>query len=232
MSKSRSAGTVLLVFLGVLGLGVYLLAQSSGGNKGVTFPLVSGISTSPQYSFPSGWGIGDDSAIFGPGSLVIYGAPNTRALAFNGGPNIPAATCYKWAGNINSNASTNLGLCDGGTGILQVGSGSGGNTAAVVQAAGLISAGTTFSASGCTNGTLVGGATAGKFTVGQGTVCTIVITMGNTATAPNGWDCAANDLTNVPAVAIRQVLPISTTQASLLMTVTSSDQVSFHCTGY
>jgi hypothetical protein len=95
----------------------------------------------------------------------------------------------------------------------------------------IISNSTTFTASGCTNGTLVGGATAGKFTVGQNTACTIVITMRNSATAPNGWAFAANDQTAVPAVAIRQTAP-TTTMASLLMTTATNDVVSFHCMGY
>jgi len=94
-----------------------------------------------------------------------------------------------------------------------------------------MSAGTTFTASGCTNGTLVGGATAGKFTVGQNTACSITITMGNSATAPNGWSCFANDQTNAPSVAIRQTGSNATT-ATLSMTVATKDVVSFGCMGY
>jgi hypothetical protein len=96
----------------------------------------------------------------------------------------------------------------------------------------LISVGTKFTSNaGCTEGTLVGGATAGRFKVGQNTACTIVITMGNSLTAPNGWACSANDQTAVPAVAIRQTASNATT-ASLLMTVATNDIVSFNCTGY
>lgn len=125
-----------------------------------------------------------------------------------------------------------LGLSRDGPGILDCGNGLQGNTTCKVKSAGYISAGTKFTTNaGCTEGTLVGGATAGKFTVGQGTACTVIITMGDTATAPNGWACAASDQTAVPAVAIRQTASTTTT-ASLLMTVATNDVVSFHCIGY
>lgn len=101
-----------------------------------------------------------------------------------------------------------------------------------LKASAYISVGTKFTSNaGCTEGTLVGGATAGKFTVGQNTACTIIITMGDTATAPTGWSCWASDQTAVPAVAIRQTASNATT-ASLLMTVATNDVVSFGCNGY
>lgn len=107
-----------------------------------------------------------------------------------------------------------------------------GDTTGKLKAAGYISVGTKFTSNaGCTEGTLVGGATAGKFTVGQGTACTIIITMGNTATAPNGWTCMAYDQTAVPAVAIRQTASTTTT-CSLLMTVATSDVITFAAIGY
>lgn len=118
------------------------------------------------------------------------------------------------------------------SGVMALGTGAAGNTNAVLKDAGNISVGTTFTSNaGCTESALAGGATAGKFTVGQGTACTIVITMGNSATAPNGWNCAASDQTGVPAVAIRQTAS-NATSCSLLMTVTTSDVISFSAEGY
>jgi hypothetical protein len=92
--------------------------------------------------------------------------------------------------------------------------------------------GTTFSSnSGCSESSLIGGASAGKFTVGTSSACTIVITMGNSASAAHGWSCWANDETHVPTVAIRET-DSNTTSVSLLMTVTASDVIDFGCVGY
>jgi len=113
-----------------------------------------------------------------------------------------------------------------GVNILRAGNGTFDDSTGTLQAAGLMSLGTTFSASGCTNSARVGGATAGQFTVGQNTACTIVITMGNSLTAPNGWTCSAYDETAVPAVAIRQTAH-SATSCSLLMTVATNDIIVF-----
>jgi len=95
------------------------------------------------------------------------------------------------------------------------------------------SSGTTFTASGCGNGTLVGGATAGKFTSGDsGGSCSITITMGSSATATNGWSCHVQDLT-APAKVWGQSASNTTTATFLSPGVTtSSDVVSFFCVGF
>src|SRR5208283_4595673 len=92
--------------------------------------------------------------------------------------------------------------------------------------------GSTFSSnSGCSESSLIGGASAGKFTVGTSSACAIVLTMGNGASAAHGWSCWANDETHVPTVAIRET-GSSTTSVSLLMTVTGRDVIDFGCVGY
>lgn len=90
--------------------------------------------------------------------------------------------------------------------------------------------GTTFTASGCSNGTLVGGATGGTFVSGTTGACTVVITMGNSATAPAGWHCSASDRTT-PANLYDQTSS-STTTATLSGTTVSGDVISFVCIGY
>lgn len=92
---------------------------------------------------------------------------------------------------------------------------------------------TKFTASGCSNGTTVGGATAGKFTLGANT-CTVVITMNGATglTAPNGWTCNASDQTS-GLIAIETSSSTQTT-ASLNIPVTAgaTDVISFQCAWY
>lgn len=97
---------------------------------------------------------------------------------------------------------------------------------------GLISGGTKFTISGCSAGTTVGGATAGKFASGTTGACTIVITMNGATgmTAPNGWACNASDQTT-PANLISQSASTTTT-ATVTGTTVSGDTISFHCMGY
>lgn len=91
--------------------------------------------------------------------------------------------------------------------------------------------GTKFTITGCSAGTTVGGATAGRFSSGTTGACTVVITMAGATgiTAPNGWACAVNDDTT--ANLYRQTAT-STTTATVSGTTVSGDIVSFACTAY
>jgi hypothetical protein len=115
--------------------------------------------------------------------------------------------------------------------VLAVGSTSGTpDTSGRVKAAGYMSVGTTFTSNaGCTESALAGGATAGKFTAGA-TACTIVITMGNAATAPNGWACSAWDTTTT-ADTLKQTAFTATT-VTFSGTVVINDVVIFGCMGF
>jgi hypothetical protein len=93
---------------------------------------------------------------------------------------------------------------------------------------GYVSTGTTFTASGCSNSTLVGGATAGSYHSGTTGTCTVTLTTG--LTAPHGWSCSAQDLTT-PAD-IQTQTATTTTTATLSGTTVSGDVVNFHCIGY
>ena len=101
--------------------------------------------------------------------------------------------------------------------------------AGLTYANGYQSNGTTFTASGCSNSSLAGGSTAGKFKSGTSGTCTVTITMGASLTAANGWSCHANDETN--ANTIRET-GYSTTTATLSGTTTSSDVIDFACVGF
>jgi hypothetical protein len=164
----------------------------------------------------SGWQIGAPPTVYADINGIISGS--AKALA--------------WSPTTDASSGRDTGLSRDAADVLDCGNGTAADTSCKFQAAGYISKGSTFTASGCTNSTLVGGATAGTFTVGQNTACTIVITMGNTATAAHGWRCNADDITAVPAVAIRQVTPLSTTACSLLMTVATNDVITFSAMGF
>jgi hypothetical protein len=85
--------------------------------------------------------------------------------------------------------------------------------------------GAKFSASGCSNTTTLGGATAGSYHSGTTGTCTVVISTG--ITAPNGWACGANDLTT-PAD-VQPQTATTTTTATIAGTTVSGDVVDFHC---
>lgn len=93
----------------------------------------------------------------------------------------------------------------------------------------IINQGAKFSVSGCTPTSLLGGSTAGSFAVAAVTPCVAVITMGNTATAPNGWVCTARDETTGTAM---QQTAHSTTTCTISGNTSASDVLSFSATGY
>jgi hypothetical protein len=165
----------------------------------------------------------------GSQEVFRFGEPNSGSFSTNFSVlNLATGTqnFFCW-GTSGGGSGCDTALTRDAAGIVNVGNASAFNDrSGKIKAAGYISAGTTFTASGCTNSALVGGATAGQFTVGQNTACTIVITMGNSATSAHGWTCAAYDETAVPAVAIRQTAH-STTSCSLLMTVATNDVIVF-----
>lgn len=94
------------------------------------------------------------------------------------------------------------------------------------------STGTTYtlSTNTCSGTSLVGGATAGTFVSGTTGTCTVVVTMGSSATAPTGWHCTANDRTTVADV-ISQTASTTTT-ASLSGPTLTNDIIAFSCIGY
>jgi hypothetical protein len=220
---------------------------STSGTATITWPATAGTSTnqivisnvlgtpdgtvtSPAYSFSgtTNRGIINDTGSNGVG-FVNSGAE--IAQVDNTGVAVRSTGRYMFSTNTGFGTG-DLAITRSAAGVLAVGNAGAGDTTGKVKASSYMSVGTKFTSNnGCTEGTLVGGATAGKFTVGQNTACTIVITMGDTSTSPNGWACSAYDQTAVPAVAIRQTASNATT-ASLLMTVATNDVVTFHCIGY
>jgi hypothetical protein len=98
------------------------------------------------------------------------------------------------------------------------------------------SLGTKFTATGCTSITAtVGGASAGKFTIGA-SACTVVITMNGASgfTAANGWSCRANDETTAAGNTGLYFSTNNTTTATLTVpaTAVASDVIDFACTAF
>ncbi len=125
-------------------------------------------------------------------------------------------------------------VCRNAGGVIAIGNGASCNTNGRVKAAGYMSVGTTFTGNaGCGEGSLTGGATAGKFTTSGTTSCTIVITMGNSASAPNGWNCTALDLTTVgDLLDPHQTATTQTTVTLVSGTIVANDVIQFSCMGY
>lgn len=225
---------------------------STSGTATITWPATAGTTTNPivfsnNITVPVGSKtLGASFNFAGAAATGIYqragvisltnGTSDLADIGVSSGLSIGTSSggagCFAVSSGDLATVATDVFLCRTAAGVFSIGNSGTPNSVGALKLSSVQIAGTKFASNaGCTEGTLVGGATAGKFTVGQGTACTIVITMGDSATAPNGWACSASDQTAVPAVAIRQTAS-NTTTASLLMTVATSDVVSFSCIGY
>lgn len=91
--------------------------------------------------------------------------------------------------------------------------------------------GTKFTASGCSNGTLVGGATAGSLLTGANGPCTLTVTFGASQAASNDVNCYMQDRTTVAGNPIPQSVGATTATAVFLVPsgMVSGDKLSFSC---
>lgn len=208
--------------------------------------------TSATSSSVDGVAVGESSisseASFGRTTAIgsSASATGTAATAIGFNTNCPGQTCTAvgYASQAQASDSTAVGeqAIVGSAGVNATEIGPGTNNvpnsvslnggAASVLTASLVSLGTKFTASGCSNGSTVGGAAAGQFASGTSGTCTVVITLNGATglTAPNGWACYANDVTT-PADVIHQTASSATT-ATLSGTTVSGDVVNFGCQGY
>ena len=88
----------------------------------------------------------------------------------------------------------------------------------------------TYTASGCSNSAIVGSSIAGSYHSGTTGTCTVTVTMGGSATAPNGWACRASDLTTTSDTVVQTAT--TQTTATLSGTTVSGDVISFSCVPY
>jgi hypothetical protein len=205
------------------------LASSGAAN----IPNISNTTTSGN-----GLAVNNSTVAIMNASVVDFAIPLTGG-SLCGGVNsscnmMPGTLSFGFtSGNvISTNVDTSISRT--AAGVMAVGTGAQGSTAGQLKAAGYMAVGTTFTSSGgCTEGTLVGGATAGKFTTSGSTSCTTVVTMGNSATAPNGWDCHAIDLTTIADVTNPHQTASTTTTATFATgTIVANDVIQFSCIGY
>jgi hypothetical protein len=137
----------------------------------------------------------------------------------------------------DATTAADTGISRSAADVVAIGNGTQADTSGKVKAAAYISAGTTFTTNGgCSETSLTGGASAGAFTIGANG-CSVVVTMGNSAAAPHGWACWANDQTTAnvtqASAGMRQTATGSTTATFTLGTVPQvSDVIVFSCTGY
>lgn len=97
----------------------------------------------------------------------------------------------------------------------------------------IISNGTLFGISGCSNTSPAGGGSTGDFSSGTTGTCTVVITptVAGTVTI-HGWACHANDLTTNADSATWSQTATTATTATLSGTTVSGDIINFSCIGY
>lgn len=220
---------------------------STSGTATFTWPAVAGTRTNNVVSsnglqVPVGatstpsLAIGTTANGFFENTNAVYGTSNAATgMVFTSTTfNIPPASAYTFASAADLTANgPDTGMSRSAADVTAFGNGTPGNTTGKLKASGYISVGTKFTTNnGCTDGANVGGATAGEFVVGS-TSCTEVITMGDSATAPNGWDCHAYDKTTLADVTNPHQTTSTTTTATIVTgTVVSGDHIAFSCMGY
>jgi len=136
---------------------------------------------------------------------------------------------FGWAAT-GATTAVDTTMCRNAAGVIELGSGTACGTSGGLLLAGEISEGTKFTASGCSNSTTAGGASAGSFKSGTTGTCTVTVTMGNSLTAPNGWVCKVWDTTTTTDIIAETAF--TTTSATFSGTTVSSDVIIFGCQGF
>ncbi len=165
-------------------------------------------------------------------SVSLCGNSTENARTSSNGLNIGSKPLI-FENSLGGSAEVNL--VSATSGLLRLGTGTtAGTTSATtdgVYAGGAFEVqGSTFTASGCSNGTLVGGASAGSYKSGTSGTCTVTVTMGNSITAPNGWGCSVWDTTTTADA--QQETTYSQTTVTFSGTTVSGDVIVFACTAF
>lgn len=212
-------------------------AMTINSNGGAGLTVISSNATQAGINIDAGPGGGHKFSFFASANNPgLFGFYDTTSAAFVFGAStstvqLGSGNTFSWNSTVNPTTAPDLAISRSAGGVLAVGTGTAGNTTGKIKTAAYMSVGTKFTASGCSNSGTVGGATAGRFTSGTTGACTVTITMGDTATAPNGWSCTASDQTT-PANIYDQTTGGSTTTAVLTGTTVTNDVISFSCIGY
>lgn len=190
-----------------------------------------GATAAPAYSFS---GITNSGLYRSGNNLILTAAGNdTFGITNTSQVGVRALGVYAWSSTTTPAGSLDTGISRSAAGVIAFGASAQGTTTSKLKASGYMSVGTKFTTdNGCTDSATAGGATAGTFTVGS-TSCTEVITMGDSATAPNGWSCTVVDITTLADVTNPHQTTSSTTTATIVTgTVVSGDKIQFSCIGY
>lgn len=244
-SSVTDAGTTVvfaegLQFSGASGAATTISTASNGTlnlapNGTGTVAFGNGTATNPMLTFAASASFGFYSASATNIGLGIGAAHDSHNFTTGGITRAISGGVFAFSSSSNdATTAADTGFSRSAADVVAFGNGTAGDTSARIKAAGFISVGTKFTSnSGCTEGTLVGGATAGTFVLGANS-CSVVITMGNTATSPNGWSCFLNDQTTVVlSSALRQTSSNTTTATFAIgSTPQVSDVINFGCTGY
>lgn len=184
-----------------------------GGTAGATT-----IATGPQNGGSSGGltiAVGANTFFATAGAFNLQGSNATGAGVGGGNVNIIAGTSA-------SSTAGSATIQTGGVTRVTVGP-----TGQSTFTSAIVSGGTKFTASGCSNTTTVGGATAGSFHSGTSGTCTVVITL---PASTNGWSCTAADITT-PADVVNQS-GSATNSCTVSGTTVSGDVIVFSALGF
>lgn len=206
-----------------------------GTSAGITFPLQAsaGALNTPPYSFSAAptEGLFDDTA---NGAVDLVRSGVAALGAESNAAVVPVASMFAWGSGAVGATSKDTSLSRIAAGVVGIGKGTAAQTTGSLKLSSIMSLGTKFTSNaGCTEGTLVGGASAGKFTIGTGGSCTVIVTMGDTDTSPNGWACQISDMTtSIDAYNVHESASNATTATFVVGTAISSDVIQFSCIGY
>lgn len=199
------------------------MVTSAGGTTAPVYAM--GTSNTGIYSNAAGQvnfsANGTNAAVFSSSAFVLNSALNGFGLIFG------SATPGSAAGDLNMNRL--------GAAIAGFGNGGTGDTTAKLKASAYISVGTKFTTNaGCgeSAGTIAGGGSTGKITTAGSTSCTTIVTLGDSATAPNGWACFAHDLTTSADYNNPHVSSNATTATIVTGTIVAGDVIELSCHGY
>lgn len=226
-------------------------AGGTSGTGAITWPLVAGTTNNPfafsnAISLINGTGFNSGILTTYPiqiGSSAQMGIGNQNIQAFGGplylnqagqsvsmvGATVNAFSNYMTFGSGAGTVSVGLSASK----ILGVGTGGNNDSTGTVKASAIQSGGTKFTASGCSNGTTLGGGSAGSFLTGASAGCAVTITFGDSVTAANGWACDASDETTLAGNPIWKSGGSTTTAIFTLPAGNvSGDKISFKCTAF
>jgi hypothetical protein len=171
------------------------------------------------------------------GAIELYDSSGIPKISIytGSGTTLSSDLSYGWGADAGHVYPADTSISRASANVVQIGNTGGTPDASgTLKAAGIISAGTTFTSSGgLDETTLVGGATAGQFTTATLTTGSTVITMGaSVPAAPHGWHCAASDQTHPLDIIVGTSASTTTCKLTVAVAITIGDVIEFSAIGY